>query len=111
MLSVKASSSGVCNGNHCNGANNNNHNNKCNGNNNECIKNKDEEEKIEDSSQQQEVTAYSVSAGSGGVDYNKLTRDFGASLITKDLIDRIEKLTGKPVHHLLRRAIFYSHRD
>jgi tryptophanyl-tRNA synthetase len=27
------------------------------------------------------------------------------------LIEKIEKLTGKPAHHFLRREIFFSHRD
>lgn len=27
------------------------------------------------------------------------------------MLDRFEKLIGKPVHHLLRRGIFFSHRD
>lgn len=27
------------------------------------------------------------------------------------IIERFEKVTGKPVHHFIRRGIFFSHRD
>lgn len=27
------------------------------------------------------------------------------------MIKRLEKVSGKPAHHLLRRGIFFSHRD
>lgn len=27
------------------------------------------------------------------------------------IIERFEKLIGKPVHHLIRRGVFFSHRD
>ncbi|WAR18821.1 SYWC-like protein [Mya arenaria] len=36
---------------------------------------------------------------------------FGSQKIDDELINRIEKVTGKPVHHLLRRGIFFSQRD
>lgn len=36
---------------------------------------------------------------------------FGSSKIDQDLIERFEKITGKQAHHLLRRGIFFSHRD
>ena len=35
---------------------------------------------------------------------------FGSTKIDANLIKRIEKSTGKPVHHLLRRGIFFSQR-
>lgn len=35
---------------------------------------------------------------------------FGSSKIDQDLINRFETLTGKPVHVLVRRGIFFSHR-
>jgi len=31
--------------------------------------------------------------------------------VDEALIERFEKVTGKPAHHLLRRGIFFSHRD
>uniref|UniRef100_A0A1B6KZX3 Tryptophan--tRNA ligase, cytoplasmic n=1 Tax=Graphocephala atropunctata TaxID=36148 RepID=A0A1B6KZX3_9HEMI len=46
-----------------------------------------------------------------GVDYDKLIKRFGSSKIDAELLTRWEKVTGKPVHHLLRRGIFFSHRD
>nr|CAD7455739.1 unnamed protein product [Timema tahoe] len=36
---------------------------------------------------------------------------FGSSQIDDELLARFEKVTGKPVHHWLRRGIFFSHRD
>src|SRR5690348_12795153 len=62
---------------------------------------------------EQIITPWEVTANSSGeIDYNKLVRDFGSDLISEDLLKRIEKLTnGKPVHHWLRRGLFFSHRD
>lgn len=36
---------------------------------------------------------------------------FGSSKIDQELLDRFEKVTGKRVHHFLRRGIVFSHRD
>lgn len=52
-----------------------------------------------------------VSQSDTGVDYDKLIKRFGSSKIDEELLDRFEKVTGKPVHHLLRRGFFFSHRD
>ncbi|CAH1163499.1 unnamed protein product [Phaedon cochleariae] len=52
-----------------------------------------------------------VSKSETGVDYDKLIKKFGSSKIDEELLDRFEKVTGKKVHHLLRRGIFFSHRD
>ncbi|CAF4858384.1 unnamed protein product, partial [Rotaria sp. Silwood2] len=46
-----------------------------------------------------------------GIDYDKLIRRFGSSKISPDLITRIESIIKKPVHHFIRRGIFFSHRD
>lgn len=46
-----------------------------------------------------------------GVDYEKLIKRFGCSHIDDALIQRFEKVAGKPVHPLIRRGIFFSHRD
>ncbi|XP_052767278.1 tryptophan--tRNA ligase, cytoplasmic-like [Mya arenaria] len=51
------------------------------------------------------------SSSTAGVDYDKLIKRFGSQKIDDELINRIEKVTGKPVHHLLRRGIFFSQRD
>ncbi|KAL3874186.1 hypothetical protein ACJMK2_037233 [Sinanodonta woodiana] len=52
-----------------------------------------------------------TSASAKGVDYDKLIKRFGSSKIDDKLVERIERVTGKPAHHLLRRGIFFSHRD
>jgi len=58
------------------------------------------------------VNPWNVSSSSQeGVDYDKLIKRFGSSKIDADLLARWEKVTGKPPHHLLRRGVFFSHRD
>ncbi len=47
----------------------------------------------------------------GTVDYNKLVQEFGTQLITDQLVERFEKLTGHPVHPWIKRNIFFCHRD
>ena len=46
----------------------------------------------------------------GEVDYDKLVERFGTELVNQRLINRIKKHAGT-VHPMLRRGIFYSHRD
>ncbi|MEM7821372.1 MAG: tryptophan--tRNA ligase [Candidatus Aenigmatarchaeota archaeon] len=46
----------------------------------------------------------------GEVDYEKLIKEFGVKRITDELLERIKKHT-KELHFLLRRKIFFSHRD
>ncbi|MEM4248199.1 MAG: tryptophan--tRNA ligase [Candidatus Nanoarchaeia archaeon] len=53
------------------------------------------------------VTPWEVS---GKVDYEKLIKEFGTEPITTDLLNRIKKHT-KDLHFMLRRKIFFSHRD
>jgi tryptophanyl-tRNA synthetase len=60
---------------------------------------------------EQEVTPWEVSGGEGGIDYNKLIRDFGCSAISTEMVERISKLTGAKPHRFLRRGLFFSHRD
>eukprot|EP00697_Spironema_sp_BW2_P013120 gnl/Spiro4/3009_TR1483_c0_g1_i2.p1 gnl/Spiro4/3009_TR1483_c0_g1~~gnl/Spiro4/3009_TR1483_c0_g1_i2.p1 ORF type:complete len:404 (-),score=91.57 gnl/Spiro4/3009_TR1483_c0_g1_i2:497-1708(-) len=55
-----------------------------------------------------EVTPFLVS---GKVDYDRLRQKFGAEPLTPEMLLRIERLTGRPVHHWLRRGLFYSHRS
>ena len=45
------------------------------------------------------------------IDYNKLIEKFGCEKISSELVDRIEKITKRKVHPLLKREIFFSHRD
>ncbi|KAL3072589.1 hypothetical protein niasHS_017563 [Heterodera schachtii] len=58
------------------------------------------------------VTPWTVSATSSkGIDYEKLIERFGCRKITDDLVTRIENLTGKKAHAMLRRRLFFAHRD
>ncbi|XP_033735830.1 tryptophan--tRNA ligase, cytoplasmic-like isoform X2 [Pecten maximus] len=58
------------------------------------------------------VNPWNVSSSSQkGVDYDKLVNKFGSSKIDDALLKKFEEVTGKPVHHLLRRGIFFSHRE
>jgi hypothetical protein len=57
----------------------------------------------------QNVTPWDVDV-EGGVDYDKLMREFGAQPIDAAMIARIERLTKKPAHVFLRRGLFYTHR-
>ena len=53
------------------------------------------------------VTPYEVS---GEVDYDKLIKEFGVSRIDEKLLERIKKHT-KELHFMLRRKVFFAHRD
>ncbi|OQV11928.1 Tryptophan--tRNA ligase, cytoplasmic [Hypsibius exemplaris] len=58
------------------------------------------------------VTPWNVQTKSAaGVDYTKLIRLFGSQPVETALLDKFEQVTGKPMPHLLRRKIFFSHRD
>jgi tryptophanyl-tRNA synthetase len=46
----------------------------------------------------------------GDIDYDKLIKQFGTEKITATLLKKIEKATGE-IHFMLRRGIFFSHRD
>merc|ERR1719342_1315633 len=59
-----------------------------------------------------EVTPWDVNASSNkGIDYDKLVVKFGSSKIDAALLEKFVKVTGKQPHHLLRRGMFFSHRD
>lgn len=64
-----------------------------------------------DQTEEQVVNPWEVSAGDGGIDYNKLVEQFGCSQIDEALISRIEKVTGRPAHPFLKRGIVFAHRD
>jgi len=58
------------------------------------------------------VTPWDVQATSNeGIDYDKLIIKFGSSRIDTELLTRFERVTRHKPHHLLRRGIFFSHRD
>ncbi|MFC1690782.1 tryptophan--tRNA ligase [Nanoarchaeota archaeon] len=53
------------------------------------------------------VTPWEVS---GNVDYNKLVKDFGTEIIDDAMLKRLQKHTGD-LHFMLKRKVFFSHRD
>lgn len=58
------------------------------------------------------ITPWEVKTNdNNGIDYDKLIHQFGSETITLELLDRIEHITGKKVHHWLRKGLFFSHRD
>ena len=65
-------------------------------------------EPAEEEKDEFEMTPWEVS---GIVDYDKVTKRFGSTLIDEELLLRIERVTGRPAHPFLRRGIFFSHRD
>ncbi len=46
----------------------------------------------------------------GEIDYDKLIKEFGVDRITPPLLRKLEKETGE-LHMLLRRGLFFAHRD
>ena len=50
---------------------------------------------VADGAEQMVVTPNTVS---GRIDYEKLTRDFGSQTLSAELIERLERVTGKPAH-------------
>ena len=46
----------------------------------------------------------------GAVDYERLVREFGTELISDDLMKRLVGAAGES-NHMLRRRVFFSHRD
>ena len=81
---------------------------------------------------EQVVTPWDVQGGAGGIDYDKLLSTFGCQPINADLIARcvgslarsfwggasdrstrrsIERATGVKPHVLLRRGMFFAHRQ
>ncbi len=48
---------------------------------------------------------------SGRVDYDKIMTKFGTEPIDQNIIKSLASLTGGEVHFMLRRGIFFTHRD
>ena len=46
----------------------------------------------------------------GDIDYDKLIKRFGTEKISPEILDRIKKNTGED-HFMLRRGVFFSHRE
>ncbi|KAF2716217.1 Nucleotidylyl transferase [Polychaeton citri CBS 116435] len=73
------------------------------------------EKKIE--AAEQKIDPYNVAGETDeegnvkAIDYDRLIEHFGVQPLTDDLLARFEKVTGKPAHRLMRRKLFFSHRD
>lgn len=71
----------------------------------------------ESKTKEQIITPFDVSGGldehgkAVAIDYDKLIDHFGSQRIDKSMLERFERLTGKPPHRLLRRGLVFSHRD
>lgn len=65
------------------------------------------EERIKKTKSEFKVTPYEVK---GKLDYNKLIRDFGVSKLDDKILERIKRHTGE-LHFMLRRKVFFAHRD
>ena len=46
----------------------------------------------------------------GDIDYDKLIKKFGTEKISSELLDKIKNMTNED-HFMLRRGIFFSHRE
>ncbi|MFW5847272.1 MAG: tryptophan--tRNA ligase [Nanoarchaeota archaeon] len=57
--------------------------------------------------QEFQITPWDVS---GDVDYDKIIKEFGVKKLDKKLLERIQEHT-KELHPMLRRKIFFAHRD
>ncbi|KAF0888861.1 hypothetical protein E2562_019372 [Oryza meyeriana var. granulata] len=61
--------------------------------------------------EEQVVNPWEVSAGKGGIDYDKLVDQFGCQRLDDSLVARVARLTARPPHRFLRRGLFFAHRD
>jgi len=69
------------------------------------------EKKMEIEEEEQVVNPWEVTAKDGGkIDYDKLIEKFGCQRLDRTLVDRVERLTGRPAHVFLRRGVFFAHR-
>ena len=46
----------------------------------------------------------------GDIDYDKLIKQFGTQKISNEILAKMQKITGED-HFMLRRGVFFSHRD
>ncbi|KAK4626508.1 Tryptophan--tRNA ligase, cytoplasmic [Fulvia fulva] len=66
---------------------------------------------------EQQIDPYNVSGGvdeqgnAKAIDYDRLIQQFGVQKLTEEHLERFEQVTGKKPHRLMRRKLFFSHRD
>lgn len=74
-------------------------------------------EAIKQAAQEQKIDPYTVSGGTDeqgnikAIDYEALRKRFDTPALTDAHLKRFEQVTGKPPHRLMRRKLFFSHRD
>ena len=56
------------------------------------------------------VTPYEVEGSLEEEDYNRLMKEFGLNPLNQQIIERIKK-HSKEIHFMLRRGVFFAHRD
>ncbi|QEL58045.1 tryptophan-tRNA ligase, cytoplasmic [Candidozyma auris] len=67
--------------------------------------------------QEQKITPWEVEGAvdengqSKGIDYNKLSAQFGTKLISEETLETFKRVTGHEPHPLLKRGVFFSERD
>lgn len=71
----------------------------------------DPDGKYNDDDEEDDEMVVNVEEVKGKIDYNKLVSQFGSTLITDDLLERLQQQCRIPLHRFLRRGIFFSHRD
>ncbi|KAK3707860.1 tryptophan--tRNA ligase [Vermiconidia calcicola] len=65
----------------------------------------------------QQIDPYNVageiddSGNTKAIDYDRLIEEFGTQPLTEHHLRRFEEVTGKPAFRLMRRKLFFSHRD
>ena len=65
-----------------------------------------------ETSSEQVITPWEVSGSEeAGIDYDKLVNQWGCQRITPDLVRSLEAVTATRAHTLIRRGIFFAHRD
>ncbi|KAK1056813.1 tryptophan--tRNA ligase [Friedmanniomyces endolithicus] len=66
---------------------------------------------------QQQIDPYNVAGevdehgNVKAIDYDRLIHEFGVQPLTEEHLRRFEAVTGKKAHRLMRRKLFFSHRD
>ncbi|PSK58671.1 Tryptophan--tRNA ligase, cytoplasmic [Elsinoe australis] len=72
---------------------------------------------IQQEEAEQKVDPYTVAGARDAdgnlkaIDYEVLRQKFNTPALTQEHLKRFEQVTGKPPHRLMRRKLFFSHRD
>ncbi|KAF4550382.1 Tryptophan--tRNA ligase-like protein 1 [Elsinoe fawcettii] len=74
-------------------------------------------EQIQEAAAEQKIDPYTVAGARDAegnvkaIDYEELRQKFNTPALTEEHLKRFEQVTGKPPHRLMRRKLFFSHRD